>query len=301
MTTLQERSPVLEPTPRRVSRQRAPLTPSADLARRVALALGLLCLWGVLYPVVVGSLQEQDDQRGLYAQFREQLAQATAPVGPSQVGVPVAVVDIGSVGLRGAVVVEGTSSRQLSHGPGHRRDTVLPGQAGVSVLFGRSVTFGAPFGRLGELSRGDRITVTTGQGVATYSVERLRRAGDPLPSPLAAGTGRLVLVTADGSGWRRGLAPSGVLYVDAALTSKPQPAPGGRPAVAADEQAMGVTTMPLLPLVFWLQALLAVLAGGVWLRSRWGRWQAWAVSTPVVLAALIGASGSAAQLLPNLV
>jgi len=46
------------------------------------------------------------------------------------------------------VVVGGTSAGDLESAPGHRRDTALPGQVGVSLIYGRAVTFGAPFGQL---------------------------------------------------------------------------------------------------------------------------------------------------------
>ena len=62
---------------------------------------------------------------------------------------------------------------------------------------------------------GDRFTVTTGQGIATYSVLDRRTAGDPSPS-LAVGHGLLTLTTARGAAF----APLGVLRVDAALVSR---------------------------------------------------------------------------------
>ena len=49
------------------------------------------------------------------------------------------------------VVVEGTTPGEPDAGPGHLRDTPLPGQAGVSVVFGRRATFGAPFASLPQL------------------------------------------------------------------------------------------------------------------------------------------------------
>jgi sortase A len=53
--------------------------------------------------------------------------------------------------------------------------------------------------------------------------------------------------------------------------------------------------------VLWLQAMLltVVLAGAG--RERWGRWQTWLVSVPVLLACLWGATQAAVSLLPNLV
>jgi sortase A len=137
--------------------------------------------------------------------------------------------------------------------------------------------------------------------VVTYVVDRVRRPGDPLPPALEPGKGRLVLGSAEGSGWRGGFAPSAVVYVDASLQGAAQPSPGGRPSgVPPAEAPMGMSTQPLLPLVFWLQGLLLAIVATIWLRSRWGRWQTWAVAFPVLLALGIAASAPAAQLLPNL-
>ncbi|NHA00350.1 hypothetical protein G5V59_10155 [Nocardioides sp. W3-2-3] len=52
------------------------------------------------------------------------------------------------------VVVEGTAPGDLFAGPGHLRSTVLPGQAGTSLVYGRAATYGGPFGRLDEPARG---------------------------------------------------------------------------------------------------------------------------------------------------
>ena len=280
---------------------RGPLPASTSAVLWGLTAVSALALWAVLYPVLIGGLQEQDQQQRLFGRFRSQLSQATAPLSPTSYGRPVALLDIPAAGLKGAVVVEGTGGRDLEAGPGHRRDTVLPGQVGTSVVLGRSVAFGAPFGRLPSLRPGDRIVATTGQGVFTYSVDRLRRPGDLLPSPLGAGQGRLVLATSEGSGWRSGFAPTSVLYVDASLKGKAQPVGGplGAP-VPASERPMGTSTQPLLALVLWLEALVVAVAGAVWPRSRWGTWQSWLVSVPVLLAIAIGASGVGAQMLPNL-
>jgi sortase A len=177
----------------------------------------------------------------------------------------------------------------------------LPGQAGVAVLFGRAHLFGAPFGEIASAHRGDRITVTTGQGVAHYLVTGVRRAGDPQPAPPAAGKGRLILVTSDGSGWRSGWAADRAVYVDADLEGSAFPTPGGRPvAVPKSEQLMQGDPAALYSLVFWLPLLGIVGVGVVWLRHRWGGWQTWLVSAPVVLAVLWAVTRDTVRLLPNL-
>ena len=43
---------------------------------------------------------------------------------------------------------------RLTDGPGHLSDTPLPGQMGTSVIFGRSVTYGAPFDAITGMQEG---------------------------------------------------------------------------------------------------------------------------------------------------
>ena len=311
---------VQPPTRRRSLRRprapRAPLPPlSAPLAvaRWVAVAVGLLALWVVGYALGPSAVQEQRSQQQMYAQFREALtpAKGAAIGGAIARGTPVALMKAPAIGLRDVMVVQGTASGDLRKGPGHRRDTPLPGQPGVSVLMGRSVAYGAPFRAIAKLSAGDTLTFRTGQGRFTYQVMDVRRAGDPLPIQMGAGESRVVLVTSDGSGWQSGWAPDHVVYVDAKLvvadtgsgsaSATPVPAPPGSPAVVPpDEQVMHGDTSALFPLVLWLQALVLVALGYGWGRGRWGRWQIWLVSVPIVVAVVWGATDCAMELLPNL-
>jgi sortase A len=55
-----------------------------------------------------------------------------------------------------AIVVEGTSSRQLSEGPGHLGQTAMPGEPGNAVITAHRDTF---FRHIYELNNGDEITV----------------------------------------------------------------------------------------------------------------------------------------------
>lgn len=262
-------------------------------------ALSALAIWVVLFAFVLSGVQAERTNSVLYSQFRYQLSQETAPIGGAiKPGAPVAFIQAPVAGLSAEVVVEGTAPSQLAAGPGHERDTPLPGQAGTSVLFGRSVTYGAPFGHITDLAPGQPLEVTTGQGEFTYVVDRVRRPGDPLPAPPAADQGRMILVTSSGSS----VAPSNMVYVDATLQGKPKPAPSGRPyGLLSPEQPMHGDTSVLLPLVLWLQALAIVVVGAVWVRSRWGVWQTWLVAVPLALASLWGASDQLMMLLPNLV
>jgi sortase A len=268
----------------------------------IVTAVSLLAAWGVLYAVGLSGVQEQRSQGRLYDELRAHLADATVPVGGTiATGTPVALLQLPVSGASKLVVVEGTSSTTLRSGPGHRRDTPLPGQAGVSVLFGKGATFGAPFRNISGLRAGAGITVTTGQGVFHYTVDRVRRPGDPLPPALATNTSRITLVSATGSGWRSGWTANQMVYVDATLRGAVQPTPGGRPtAVSSAEQAMHWDRSALTPLVLWLQLFALAAIAVAWARVRWSHWQTWLVGTPILLAALWGASTSASALLANL-
>lgn len=267
----------------------------------VLATISLLALWFVLYAVALTPFQESHQQAVLYNTMRERLAAQTAPLGGEIApGTPVALLSAPTIGVLDNVVVEGTASGDLMAGPGHRRDTVLPGQVGVSVLYGRSALFGGPFGAISTAHVGDAITVTTGQGVFTYTVEGIRRANDFFPQPLAAGGGRLTLVSSEGDGRFAALSPSGTVYLDARLQGQAQPSPGHPTAVPKAETAMQGDPSALLPVALTIPLLIGAIVAVVYGRTRWGGWQTWLVGMPLVLGALWAVSQAVVQLLPNL-
>lgn len=274
------------------------LTAVASVVQWILLAVAGLALWFGAFGVGISALQEQHAQHSLYAKFRSQLAAGTAPLGGAiSEGSPIAMLDSSAAGFRGLVVVEGTTSSDLQAGPGHFPGTVLPGQAGVSVLFGRSVSYGGPFGNIAGLHQGDTIVVTTGQGRFGYVVEHV---GERIPTSTTA-AGQLLLVTSQGDGWRAGWAPTHAVYVDAVLRGKPVAGVAPDGLTKSADLPMHGDTSQLFALVLWMQLLLVGVIGIVVGRARWGTWQPWLVGVPVVLAALWGASSSLWVLLPNLV
>ncbi|MDT0347271.1 sortase [Streptomyces litchfieldiae] len=292
------------------ARPEAPPEPPPSDARFVIPGVALLILAALLLGfagnlLLVGHLQHARAQQTGYAELREQLAFGTAPVGRTDIdgevlspGTPVALLRIGAIGLR-EVVFEGTTSDVLMSGPGHRRDTVLPGQAGTSVVMGRQWGYGSPFLHLDELGPGDTIEITTGQGEHTYRVTGLRRPGDPVPEPAGTGQGRLTLITATGGPYT----PSGVLRVDAELTTDVFPTPARvipTGAVGEAEDALKGDDSAWTPTLLWSQALLLAAAGVAWAHRRWGRWQAWITGVPVLGAITVALSGTLTRLLPNL-
>jgi len=279
----------------------------SERARLAGFAVGivsLLALGVVVQALVVSPLKYQRDQDIAYEDFRYDLADGSAPVGQVTaadtlvpVGTPVAVLRVPRLGIDD-VVLAGTASSVLLSGPGHRRDTVLPGQAGASVVMGRHSVAGGVFGTLDELEVGDEITTITGQGEATYRVAGLRRSGDPLPA--AAGAGRLTLVSATGTPYL----PEDVLRVDAELVSEPfaSPRPVLAPVLLEPAERAFASDPGAWP---WL--LLSVLALGSavvllsFLSGWWGRWHAWISVGPVVVLCGVVATHHLVTLLPNLV
>jgi sortase A len=301
VTTLLE--PVVRHRTAARSSRRA-VTPSSGAAvivLRSLYAFGALMIWFVLYALVFGAVQESRSQTVLYAQFRQQLAAGVAPAGGLiKDGKPVALLEIPRLGIRD-VVVEGTAPRTLLLGPGHRADSPLPGEAGVSVLYGRGATFGAPFGRLVKLRAGDTIDVVDAVGTSHYVVDGLRRAGSPLPAPLPATGARLTLASATAGGWRASVAPNVPFYVDATMQGSALAEPGGRVAsVPSSNQVMGIDGGAVSSLVRWLQLLCVTTIAAAWVYGRWGRWQTWVVTVPTVGAALWLVTETAFRLLPNL-
>jgi LPXTG-site transpeptidase (sortase) family protein len=289
-------------------RRRQPVTPGQLVARTLGtslLILAITALGFVAWAGLFSHLHYDKAQLNAYDLLRVELANGTAPNGPLApnstqllpMGSPVAVLSIPAIRLR-TVILQGTTSSVLEDGPGHFRGSVMPGQAGVSVIMGRQTAYGGPFGALASLVPGDPITVVTGQTVAGYTVTDLRRAGDPLPPALADGAGRMVLVTADGAP----LDPTGILYVDADQTSKPQTSPGVvLPAyLTTTENAMATESQAWLPIVLWGQLLVLVAFALGWLWSAWGRWQTWVIAVPTVGFLVLCIADQATRLLPNL-
>ena len=285
-------------------------SPEYRLAGQVLVIVAVLGLSFLIELTVLGNVRHDRDQAQLASQFRIELAKGIAPVGPFDdthtavaLGAPVALLEIPRLGLR-EVVVEGTSSVPLMSGPGHRRDTPLPGQVGTSVIAGRRATYGEPFGSIDQLRAGDQITATTGQGKHSFTVLGVRKAGDPLPPTLTRGQGRLTLVTTEvpAHGSWSAFRPTDVLRVDAALVSKTQSGAGQLPsrALRPAEALMAGDSSALLGVFGWSVVLVAAAIATVWFRFRAGPWPAWALGVPVLVILDLVVVDEMAALLPNL-
>ncbi|MFB9467796.1 sortase, partial [Streptomyces cinereospinus] len=293
------------PRPPRRPAPRPPARPGLALAGAVLCVLAAVLLGFAANLTIVGHLQHARDQQTAYDELRRQLALGIAPVGrrdyegrPLETGAPVALLRIPALDVE-EVVAEGTTPQVLMSGPGHRRDTPLPGQAGTVVIMGRQWAYGSPFNDLHDLPVGARLELTTGQGRSVYEVTGLRRAGDELPAPPTGGQGRLTLITATGGPYT----PNGVLRVDAELRTAVQPNPPRDLAtgwIAGSEQALGTDGNAWLEVFLWTQALLLAALLAVAAYRFWGRWQTWICAAPVLAALGLADSGALTALLPNL-
>jgi hypothetical protein len=161
--------------------------------------------------------------------------------------------------------------------------------------------YGGPFGHIATLAPDDTLTVTTGQGVHSYRVLGVRRAGDAQPPPLPQGAGRLTLVTTDGNPF----VASDLIRVDADLTSPVQPRP--RLLISASalrssaELPMAGDRLAWVPLIVFGLTLVTVASVAAWTRYAWGAPQTWLVAMPVLAALGIATADQAVRLLPNLI
>ena len=92
-----------------------------------------------------------------------------------------------------AIIVEGTSHKQLKLGPGHVKNTPIPGETGNSVISAHRDTF---FRHIYELTKGDDIIVKRLGQTFTYQVVSKKIVEPDDTSVLAPSTdARLTLIT----------------------------------------------------------------------------------------------------------
>src|SRR5579859_469222 len=135
---------------------------------RKAVSLALIVI-GVALLGYVGSQYwgMYRSQQRLEAEWERQAATANAPgqavIPPEQMLTRVVVPKIGL----DAIVVEGASRKELSEGPGHMKETAMPGETGNAVITAHRDTF---FRHIYELVKGDHIQVRRAGRVFTYEV-----------------------------------------------------------------------------------------------------------------------------------
>jgi sortase A len=269
----------------------ASISPARCVAASLLL-LAVLIVGFVAYLLGVSGIQEAGAQSRLYTTLAAQLGQDIGPLGPTSPGAPVAVMDIPSIGMRDLVVVEGTSPENITLGPGHLRNTPLPGQLGLSVIYGRRATFGAPFGRLDLLEPGAQIITITQQGKSVYKVVAIGDSQHPVKDTKL---NRLALLTSSSTE-----VPSYYLEVDADLVSAVHNGPVQMPVIGPTEQALAGDSGALVLTMTWGLALALVAVGGSFAAARWSPWPVYLILAPAALAIVWNLYENLAALLPNL-
>jgi sortase A len=111
------------------------------------------------------------------------------------IGEPLGRISIPKIGSK-FVFVSGTGEASLKKGPGHYRDTVLPGEHGSVAIAGHRTTYLAPFRDLDKLRRGDLLIVKMPYGAFSYRTEGSLVVSPSDARPLRrVGHDRLVLTT----------------------------------------------------------------------------------------------------------
>jgi LPXTG-site transpeptidase (sortase) family protein len=155
----------------------------------MSLGLALLIYVGTQYGTMMY------EQRRLAREWDERYA-ASLHATP---GAPASVVDDGLIRVSipkidlDAIVVEGTSRKQLLVGPGHLERSALPGETGNAVITAHRDTF---FRHIYELSKGDEIVVRRGGEVFRFEVTG-KKIVDPSDVSVVRATKepRLTLIT----------------------------------------------------------------------------------------------------------
>jgi sortase A len=261
--------PTIEESPRSVSR-------TVRLARRLAVVLFVFSFGSFVFGAVLAPIIHGRQSAMLEEKLASDLLNGVAPVSnPIALGTPVALIEVQSRDLR-AVVVEGSTARELSKAAGHLIGSALPGQPGVSAVLARSRNHGAEFANLDRVVVGDEITATTGQGVHTYEVIDVTTRSS---RDMAAfqGEGHMLILSTM-------LDDSDRLVVRASLTSSVFPA--GEPAnhtttveelgTSGDTGSWGAVARWLL-----LAALVAILVPFVLAQA--GRRVGWMIVVPIAM------------------
>ena len=284
---------------------------------RTMITAGVLILLFVAYQLWGTGIRERQAQDALNKQLDAQLATTTttttAPTTPGTTPVSVAPsdfqvdegavvgrLDIPRMGLK-AAIVQGVDVNDLQKGPGHYPDTPYPGQKGNASIAGHRTTYGAPFSNIDDLLVGDKITVTTAQGVFTYAVmAQPDGTAHQIVSPDRVdvlddkGDNRLTLTACHPK-----YSASQRIIVVAILQGNPLPPSRPAPTPVQTDAGVSGKQVPKLPAILW-GLLCAAIWIAAWLIGKrvWRKWPTYAIALPFFLVALFFFFENFSRLLP---
>jgi sortase A len=276
--------------------------------------IGAIILLFVAWQLWGTAIAQQHSQNTLGNQFQTELhgakikqspnsslIPATTRIADTPSGTVMAQLQIPAISLS-QYVVSGTADPDLAKGPGHYLGTAMPGQAGNVAIAGHRTTHGAPFNRIGQLTVGNRIYLTTLRGQRlTYVV-----AEAPFivsPSNVAVlnnfGDNRLTLTTCNPefSSRQRLVVVAGYLPPGAtrpSLIAKVAGTPYG--LAPADAIGWNLGQMPLV--LVEMAALIGLGLGFRRLSGIYGRNTRWLILIPVWIALLVALFETLVNVLP---
>ena len=109
--------------------------------------------------------------RGIHGEARKVDALASSFARRVSDGDPIGRIVIPNIDLD-IVVVQGTSTGDLTKGPGHYPSTPFPGEPGTTAIAGHRTTYLAPFRHLDSVHGGDRVELRMPYATLEYRVER---------------------------------------------------------------------------------------------------------------------------------
>lgn len=140
-----------------------------DVLGRTMIATGVVLLLFVVYQLWGTGFAESKSQSSLANQFQTVLTTpVTQPTLPPYGGV-ISRIEIPKIEVD-KYVVAGVDAKSLQKGPGLFPGSPLGGQLGNVAITGHRTTYGAPFGRINEIAKGDEIIIQTAEGTFTYIV-----------------------------------------------------------------------------------------------------------------------------------
>jgi sortase A len=151
---------------------------------------GLTLIWQEPVSAAYGSLQQSqagDDLDRLESEFptEEDLAAVSGVAGDAERariladrfearisdGDAIGRIDIPRIDLD-MVFLQGTETGTLQHGPGHYKNTPLPGQPNTVAIAGHRTTYLAPFRHINEIEDGDEVRLEMPYAAFTYVVTK---------------------------------------------------------------------------------------------------------------------------------
>jgi len=119
------------------------------------------------------SVVDQDALEGLRSRAERIEYLARSEVREVKAGDAIGHIDIPKIGAS-YTLIQGTDTLSLEKGPGHYPATALPGMGQTVGVAGHRTTYLAPFNKINELVRGNKIVIRMPYGRFTYLVQYQR-------------------------------------------------------------------------------------------------------------------------------